>query len=54
MKFMGGNTPTFAQQPPHNIFHVKKIHKKALSIRTLKYMVTEDNFAFLVLFKLWV
>lgn len=52
MKFMEGNAPTFAQRPPLNIFHFKKIHTKALSIKVLKYVVTEDNFAFLVLFTL--
>lgn len=53
MKFMEGNALTFAQRPPLNIFHFKKIYKKALSIKILKYMVTGDNFAFLVLFTLF-
>lgn len=52
MKFMGINVPTFTQRPHPNVFHLKKISKKALSIRVLKYKVNKDNFAFLVLFKL--
>lgn len=51
-KFLGRNAPTFAQRPPPNVFHLKKISKKALIIRALKYKVNKDNFAFLVLFKL--
>ena len=49
---MRGNAPTCAQRPPINSFHFKKIYKTALSIGILKYMMMEDDFAFLVLFKL--
>lgn len=49
---MGGNAPIFAQRPPLNVFHFKKIYKEALSIGILKYTLTDYYFAFLVLIKL--